>query len=822
MFDMLTGTEAGPKEGEDAALVRRQPFAKWLRLGSYDAEAGSFHCSDNTTGYVWECAPVAFMGANCLNGLVNLLKQEFPSDALLQFIQMPSERIAPLLEEYLSRKTRKDSVAQEAAQRYAEHLWAGRSGLQKMRGIPVRQFRLLICVKSKEQMRLEVVRTIEEALRSAGLAPRRLGPGPMLAWFRELFNGTLPENPQAWCENTLLRNQIIGSEYPVEHVSAQQGVMRIGGRYATCLTPKTMPSPAHPLKMNRLLGGYSGVEDDGTQLTYRYIFTANVWFRASKSDIKSQGNLTMMQRAGGSLAKSLKQRVDEIDWVLDDLEQTPYVNISLSMWVFGDDLNQLNEGVARVRGLWERQEFVMQRETTPGIVQAMLINALPFGLIMNDAALKLMDRDFKVSARAAACFLPVQGDFAGYMDPVLLLVGRKGQLTSIDVFDKRANNYNFLVSAGSGAGKSFVTNFVVGNYFGAGALIRCVDIGYSYKKQCHSLKGRFIDVGDSNSRVVINPFQKPRGGDAEDDVMNRQTTANILLMMAYSTVGVTGLTQTHYALMNDAVEFAISCDGGVNGIDHAYEYLRQYPKLAKTEFALEAAQPLAQEIGFNLRDFRSDGVYGRLFNGTATFDISSDHFVVLELEKLLNNKALFSVVSLQVMNAITQDLYLSDRSTQRFQLFDEAWRYLGLGSSALIASVIYEMYRRARKYHGSTGIVTQSLLDLQKFGDVGEVIKANSAFKFLLESEDYQLAVDRGIVDYQGLALELAKSVRNQKPNYSEVLFDTPFGVGVGRLCVDPWTYWMNTSSGDEFKRYEGLVASGRTPLQAITELAGG
>ena len=76
------------------------------------------------------------------------------------------------------------------------------------------------------------------------------------------------------------------------------------------------------------------------------------------------------------------------------------------------------------------------------------------------------------------------------------------------------------------------------------------------------------------------------------------------------------------------------------------------------------------------------------------------------------------------------------------------------------------------------------------------------------------------VLDYNGLLLELATSVRNQKPRYSEILFDTPRGAGVGRLIVDPWTYWMNTSSATEVAMFDDLIRQGLTPREAIDRLA--
>jgi len=137
----------------------------------------------------------------------------------------------------------------------------------------------------------------------------------------------------------------------------------------------------------------------------------------------------------------------------------------------------------------------------------------------------------------------------------------------------------------------------------------------------------------------------------------------------------------------------------------------------------------------------------------------------------------------------------------------------------MIANIIKEGYRRARKYGGATGIITQSPLDLRAFGDAGVVIKSNSAFKFFLESSDYQQAVDAGILDYQGLLLDLAKSVRNTPPRFSEILFDTPFGAGVARLCVDRFTYWMNTTTASQVAAFMHQMKLSKSPAAAIEAL---
>src|SRR3546814_9692082 len=91
---------------------------------------------------------------------------------------------------------------------------------------------------------------------------------------------------------------------------------------------------------------------------------------------------------------------------------------------------------------------------------------------------------------------------------------------------------------------------------------------------------------------------------------------------------------------------------------------------------------------------------------------------------------------------------------------------------------------------------------------------------FPLQASTYARAFDGKILVYSGFVLDLLKSVRNNKPNYSEVFIDSPLGLGVARLVVDPFSYWINTSAPGEVAASEALIRAGRTPLEDVCELA--
>lgn len=794
-------------------LAARHSFSQYLPYETYDETRHEYGNNDGTVGYMWECRPLAFLTDKSLECLAGLLRQDWPEETTVQFLLYPDDALDAHLSAYLRLKQRQQPVVQQSAAQYAQHLSEGRNGLSGMSGTPVRNFRLLVAIKSPESLKDDRIKWIEEMLTQGGLAPSNLAPPPFLDLMRRLLNSHAPVNTLAYEPSVYLRKQIVQAE---THIRGEEDHLRIGSRYAACLTPKAPPTSGHldRLAINALIGGYGGPQDDGTQITQRFLWTTTVFFHTKPTDIRRKAGVLAAQRVGGTIAKDLARRNAEMSQDLEELEQDRFVDVITSVWVFGETREELNRGIARCRGLWEQERFVMQRESTIGT--ALLIVALPFGLYQDKGNVQTIQRHFTMSARAAAHLLPVQADFGGRMRPAQLYVGRKGQLVSVDVFDKRANNHNFLVCAGSGAGKSFLMNKLVGDYYGLGSLIRIVDIGYSYEKQAMLTGGRYIDVGEEAHRLCLNPFTTATAGQRSDAESDELAIASVLLTMAFAATEIPRNENSYYTLMKDAVRFAKSRDGGEQGVDHVAEYLRTFPRFAEDR-TFDGAVPLAHQMAFNLHDFTSPGKHGKLFNGKSTLNIAQDDFVVLELERIMNDTELFQVIAMQVINAITQDLYLSDRSQQRFMVFEEAWRYFS--GAPMIANMIKEGYRRARKYGGATGIVTQSPLDLRAFGEAGVVIKSNSAFKFFLESQDYTAAVQAGILDYQGLLLELAKSVRNMPPRYSEVLFDTPFGAGVARLCADRFTYWMNTTTASEVARFKYTLGQVSDPVVAIRQL---
>ncbi|MBQ4839841.1 TraC family protein [Pseudoalteromonas luteoviolacea] len=825
MFESVMRTLFGDKGGVTATDVEKMSqrdklsdFLPYLYC-SPDGQ-GEYLNMDNTIGYIWECCPLTFASMRQIKQIESILRAAFSNGSVMQFIFVADKDVKHIIDAYRKNKLRDHPLVQKNIAEYADFLQSGVSGLNRVHNIPIRNFRLFVTLKAVEGIPDDTLSIVEESLKGANLAPQRMKSHELIHWLRTFFNNLENTDHTVKVDKTVpLRKQIIDSQTEVSFNSTKRYV-KIGQKYARCITPKGTRGDIDPLLTNELAGGIMGNSDDSNQMLSPFIWSVSLVFGDAKFELHQKASITMSQKSTGSFAREIGKRVNEFMWATDKAESENFLQVIPSLWVFSDSEEELREATSRAVRIWEGKDFQMQEESI--LQKPLLISALPFGLYNVKNNVKVMDRDFLFPISTVSRFLPIQGDFFGGSKPVLMYFGRKGQLCGLDVFDSRANNHNFMVCAESGSGKSFMLNKFLGDYYASGSLVRAVDLGYSYQKLCTINNGRFIDVGKEN--IVINPFHS-NAKDDEDLNKDLIAAANVIAEMAYSASG-SALHETEWTLIKSAVFWAYREGEIINGVDAVQRYLAHFPKYDDLNDVpdLNFAKQKASELALNLRDFTTRGPYGRFFNGEATFDISSDEFVVLELEQLKGQRELFSVIVMQVMNAVTQDLYLSDRGTQRFILFEEAASMLkkqGHTDMSRLAGLIEEGYRRARKYYGSFGVVLQSVLDTVQFGEVGEVLLNNAAFKFYLEGKDYSKAARDKVIPYDGLALELLNSVRNAKPRYSEMMVDSSIYKGVARLCVDPWNYWISTSAGDEVHAFNTLLSKGYKPIDAIAKLSG-
>lgn len=783
-------------EGDILKLVQRDKFSNLLPYIAYDPESHAYITSDDKLAFIYECLPLTY-GSEEIHNSLELIINTVPYGTVLQAILYADDDIEHVLEHY--QYLRKDAPAQfqvipeRTAQLFRD---AARHGFKNIANIPARVFRLFFCVKlpltSFDDNTRYLRDSMHESLSGANLCPSYMAPGDLCRVLQRIFNDETDLPPRSWNYNEQLpiRKQIImgGTRTKIEFDHIRLGQEK----YVSLQTIREYPESISDLTINEALGGVFGASDDGNQLNFPFLASTNIVVEDLKSFLHAKTNASMFQEKKGSSAKHKMTKEQELIWAVSEAESgVRFVRVIPSIMTFARSREQLSQNVSKVQGLFVKKGKGFTINNDKGILAALFLLSLPLGLYPTKLNLEWLERDRIMPASSAARLLPTQADYSGIGRPVTILKGRKGQVVAFDIFDKELPNQNGFIAASTGSGKSYFCNRLIMDMRSIGAVIRVVDLGKSFRKLCRLLEGNFLEF-TPEVKVCLNPFTNVKDLDAE--LGNLSDTIN---QMVWSATGQKP-NETQVSLVKAAIRQVWDDYGpdALDQIDRIQLCLTNVKEILRfeSEFAsdhLRNIQTLGAELAFNLEEFTSRGAYGRWFHGRSTLDIEQDEFVVLELDELYKQRELFNVVVMQIINYMSNNLYLSDRSKPRMHLFDEAWMWAD--GSSFVGNSIIRGYRTARKYYGGFFSIYQSLADLDCYGEQKHVLVDNSAWTFLLRGEKYDARQDE-IMGLSPFQASIVRSMSLMKGKYSEVFVKNPFNAGVVRLPNDKFTHLVCTS----------------------------
>ena len=399
---------------------------------------------------------------------------------------------------------------------------------------------------------------------------------------------------------------------------------------------------------------------------------------------------------------------------------------------------------------------------------------------------------------------PLLAEWKGTPTPMITLFGRRGQPMGFDLFDNKGGNYNFAVAALSGSGKSVFVNEMAYRYRAAGSKVWIIDVGRSYKNLCELMDGEFIEFTDhKDNPICLNPFSMVR------DINNDMEM--LLPLLAEMASPREPLNNYCYTSLASAIKRVWEVTGKESTITDVYDLLCT-GKINDTA----DREPELMHMAIALESYTKYGVYSSYFEGQANIEFTKD-FIVLELEELKSKRDLQAVVMQIIMYRITQEMYL-DRSRRKIVIIDEAWDLMGSGSSG---HFIEAGYRRARKYGGAFGTITQSVDDYYKTEATKATIN-NADWLFLLRQkpENIDRLGKEGKLTVDEWMKRQLSSITTDHGNYSEVFVHSPMGSGVGRLLLDPFSMMLFSTRAEDFERIKKMREEmGMTTEQAIEVL---
>ena len=368
---------------------------------------------------------------------------------------------------------------------------------------------------------------------------------------------------------------------------------------------------------------------------------------------------------------------------------------------------------------------------------------------------------------------------------------RQGVPVAIDITGKEGrnkltDNSNFFCLGPSGSGKSFHMNSVVRQLWEQNTDVVMVDTGNSYEGLCEYVGGKYISYTEEKP-ITMNPFRINR---EELNVEKTGFLKNLVLLIWKGSQGT--VTKTEDRLIDQVItEYYDTYFNGFTGftpplredlrksliiddrnrshqnpdeteaqreerLERTINQIEQRRKELKVEslsfntfyeFSVQRIPDVCSEnsIGgidistyrYMMKDFYRGGNHDKTLNENMDSSLFDETFIVFEIDAIKDDPLLFPIVTLIIMDVFLQKMRI--KKNRKVLVIEEAWKAI---ASPLMAEYIKYLYKTARKFWASVGVVTQEIQDIIGSEIVKEAIINNSDVVMLLDQSKFKERFD--------------------------------------------------------------------------------
>ena len=398
---------------------------------------------------------------------------------------------------------------------------------------------------------------------------------------------------------------------------------------------------------------------------------------------------------------------------------------------------------------------------------------------------------FLTLSDAAACLMYKERIQHSEETPLkIYYTDRQGVPVAIDISGKEGknkitDNSNFFCLGPSGSGKSFHMNSVVRQLWEQGTDVVMVDTGNSYEGLCEYVGGKYISYTEEHP-ITMNPFQINK---EELNVEKVDFLKNLIMLIwkgnsaiptkieellieqvikeyyeAYF-VGFNGYNKTQIEALHKKLLIDTATERRISDTNEDVEK-RIWDKIHEMEARRKAL--IVKELSFNsffeysteripyicnenkitgidissynysLSEFYRGGSYERTLNENLDSSLFDETFIVFEIDTIKDNKTLFPLVTLIIMDVFIQKMRI--KKNRKVLVIEEAWKAV---ASPMMAEYIKYLYKTARKFWAMVGVVTQELQDIIGSPIVKEAIINNSDVTILLDQGKFKERFDQ-------------------------------------------------------------------------------
>ena len=346
---------------------------------------------------------------------------------------------------------------------------------------------------------------------------------------------------------------------------------------------------------------------------------------------------------------------------------------------------------------------------------------------------------FLTLSDAAACFMYKERIQHSEDSPLkIYYTDRQGVPVAIDISGKEGkekitDNSNFFCLGPSGSGKSFHMNSVIRQMWEQNTDVVMVDTGNSYEGLCEYVGGKYISYTEEHP-ITMNPFRIKR---EEYNVEKIGFLKNLIMLIWKGSDGT--ITKTEDKLIEQTITEYY--ENYFNGKIKSLSFNTFY------EFSVETIPRICRDnnltgidiasFDFLMKGFYKGGNYEMTLNEDIDTTLFDETFIVFEIDSIKDNPLLFPIVTLIIMDLFIQKMRI--KKNRKVLVIEEAWKAI---ASPMMAEYIKYLYKTARKFWASVGVVTQEIQDIIGSPIVKEAIINNSDVVMLLDQSKFKERFD--------------------------------------------------------------------------------
>lgn len=313
-----------------------------------------------------------------------------------------------------------------------------------------------------------------------------------------------------------------------------------------------------------------------------------------------------------------------------------------------------------------------------------------------------------------------------------ILYGANKSNNSLIIFDRfKLQNYNSVVLATSGSGKSYATKIEVLRQLMFDADIIVMDPEKEFEDLCNAVGGSYLNI-HLNSSQVVNPFDLPQNlTDYEDQ--KDSLRSNIIILTGLLRIMMGALTDEE----NNVLDRALVETYASKGITENPNTHHLTPPLMSDLKSILESIAGGESMALRLGRF-TDGTFAGLFNDYTNVSLANRMvcFSIRDLEEDLRPIAMYSILNF-IWNKVKSD------KRKRILVVDEAWTMMKYEDSA---QFLYAIAKRGRKYYLGMTTIGQDIGDFLK-SEYGKPLISNASMALLLKQHPSQIDLIQEVFD---------------------------------------------------------------------------